>query len=56
MVTDAEELLADLHEQQGYEGGLFKMENDPRITPPGRGCAASPSTSCPSWSTCCAAT
>ena len=36
MVTDAEELLADLHKQQGYEGGLFKMENDPRITPPGR--------------------
>ena len=22
--------------QQGYEGGLFKMENDPRITPPGK--------------------
>ena len=36
MVTNAEELLADLHKQQGYEGGLFKMENDPRITPPGR--------------------
>jgi exopolysaccharide biosynthesis polyprenyl glycosylphosphotransferase len=36
MVTNAEELLADLHKQQGYEGGLFKMENDPRITAPGR--------------------
>ena len=36
MVTNAEELLADLHDQQGYEGGLFKMENDPRITPPGK--------------------
>ncbi len=36
MVTNAEELLADLHKQQGYDGGLFKMENDPRITPPGR--------------------
>jgi lipopolysaccharide/colanic/teichoic acid biosynthesis glycosyltransferase len=36
MVTNAEELLADLHKKQGYEGGLFKMENDPRITPPGR--------------------
>jgi exopolysaccharide biosynthesis polyprenyl glycosylphosphotransferase len=36
MVTNAEELLADLHKQQGYEGGLFKMENDPRITPPGK--------------------
>src|SRR4051794_8512252 len=35
MVTNAEELLADLHKQAGYEGGLFKMEDDPRITPPG---------------------
>ena len=35
MVTNAEELLAELHEQQGYEGGLFKMDNDPRITKPG---------------------
>ena len=36
MVTNAEELLADLHDEEGYEGGLFKMENDPRITGPGR--------------------
>lgn len=36
MVTDAESLLVSLHEEQGYEGGLFKMENDPRITKPGR--------------------
>ncbi|MCW2822635.1 MAG: sugar transferase [Marmoricola sp.] len=36
MVTNAEELLADLHAQQGYSGGLFKMENDPRITGPGK--------------------
>jgi exopolysaccharide biosynthesis polyprenyl glycosylphosphotransferase len=36
MVTNAEELLADLHKAQGYEGGLFKMEDDPRITPPGK--------------------
>ena len=36
MVTNAEELLADLHQQQGYEGGLFKMEDDPRVTPPGK--------------------
>ncbi len=35
MVTNAEELLAELHAKQGYEGGLFKMENDPRITAPG---------------------
>ena len=36
MVTNAEELLADLHAQAGYTGGLFKMENDPRITGPGK--------------------
>jgi exopolysaccharide biosynthesis polyprenyl glycosylphosphotransferase len=36
MVTNAEELLADLHTQQGYTGGLFKMEHDPRITTPGK--------------------
>jgi exopolysaccharide biosynthesis polyprenyl glycosylphosphotransferase len=36
MVTNAEQMLADLHAQQGYDGGLFKMENDPRITGPGR--------------------
>lgn len=35
MVTDAEELLAELHAQQGYAEGLFKMEDDPRITRPG---------------------
>ncbi len=36
MVTNAEELLAELHLKEGYEGGLFKMENDPRITAPGK--------------------
>ena len=36
MVTNAEELLAELHKEQGYESGLFKMENDPRVTGPGR--------------------
>ncbi len=36
MVVDAEALLAKLHAEQGYSGGLFKMENDPRITAPGR--------------------
>jgi exopolysaccharide biosynthesis polyprenyl glycosylphosphotransferase len=36
MVTNAEELLSELHKEQGYEMGLFKMENDPRITTPGR--------------------
>jgi exopolysaccharide biosynthesis polyprenyl glycosylphosphotransferase len=36
MVLDAEERLAELHAKVGYEAGLFKMENDPRITRPGR--------------------
>ena len=36
MVTDAEQRLAALHEEAGYEGGLFKMAEDPRITKPGR--------------------
>jgi exopolysaccharide biosynthesis polyprenyl glycosylphosphotransferase len=36
MVVDAEARLAELHTQIGYEDGLFKMEDDPRITRPGR--------------------
>lgn len=36
MVVDAERVLADLHEETGYAEGLFKMEQDPRITRPGR--------------------
>ena len=36
MVVDAEARLAELHAQVGYEDGLFKMEDDPRITRPGR--------------------
>ncbi|MBB6628533.1 sugar transferase [Nocardioides sp. KIGAM211] len=36
MVTNAEEVLAKLHAEQGYDGeGLFKMKDDPRITRPG---------------------
>jgi lipopolysaccharide/colanic/teichoic acid biosynthesis glycosyltransferase len=35
MVVNAEELLAELHAQAGYAGGLFKMKDDPRITGPG---------------------
>ncbi|WP_435745230.1 sugar transferase [Nocardioides sp. SYSU DS0663] len=35
MVVDAEARLAELHAQQGYQEGLFKMKNDPRITGPG---------------------
>jgi exopolysaccharide biosynthesis polyprenyl glycosylphosphotransferase len=36
MVVDAERVLVDLHEETGYEEGLFKMQQDPRITQPGR--------------------
>ncbi|WP_188111219.1 sugar transferase [Nocardioides antri] len=36
MVPNAEDLLAALHVSTGYDGGLFKMEDDPRITRPGR--------------------
>lgn len=36
MVTNAEELLTELQTSSGYEGGLFKLEDDPRITGPGR--------------------
>jgi exopolysaccharide biosynthesis polyprenyl glycosylphosphotransferase len=36
MVVDAERVLADLHAQTGYQEGLFKMQQDPRITKPGR--------------------
>lgn len=36
MCVDAEERLAQLHAESGHVNGLFKMENDPRITTPGR--------------------
>ena len=36
MVVDAEALLAELHSQAGFEGGLFKLQDDPRITGPGK--------------------
>lgn len=36
MVVDAEARLAALHQETGYDGGLFKMTDDPRITRPGQ--------------------
>jgi lipopolysaccharide/colanic/teichoic acid biosynthesis glycosyltransferase len=36
MVVDAEDRLADLHAAHGYENGLFKVKDDPRVTRPGR--------------------
>jgi len=35
MVVNAEQVLADLHDEVGYNEGLFKMRDDPRITKPG---------------------
>ena len=52
MVVNAEQLLAQLHAEQGYETGLFKMENDPRVTAPGQWLRRSPSTSFRSCGTC----
>lgn len=36
MVPDAEQRLAGLQAETGYVDGLFKLEQDPRITRPGR--------------------
>lgn len=36
MVPDAEERLAQLHQEVGHDSGLFKMREDPRVTKPGR--------------------
>jgi exopolysaccharide biosynthesis polyprenyl glycosylphosphotransferase len=36
MVPDAEAHLAELQQEQSYDGGLFKVPQDPRITPPGQ--------------------
>ena len=36
MRVDAEEIKKDLMEQNTMTGGMFKMENDPRVTPIGR--------------------
>jgi lipopolysaccharide/colanic/teichoic acid biosynthesis glycosyltransferase len=36
MIVDAEAGLPELHEQTSHDGGLFKMEQDPRVTAPGR--------------------
>lgn len=36
MVVDAEARLAELHALIGYDQGLFKMADDPRVTRPGK--------------------
>ena len=52
MVIDAENRKATLIARNEGNGGLFKLRDDPRITPSARSCATSPSTSCRSCSTC----
>ena len=55
MQIDADQRQDGLEELNEADGALFKIREDPRLTPVGGSCAASPSTSFPSWSTCCAA-
>ena len=56
MHVDAEARLEELRHRNEHDGVLFKMRDDPRVTPRrAAGCAATPSTSCRSWSTSCAA-
>ena len=55
MVTNAEQFKHELAAMNEMTGPVFKVSNDPRITPIGRSCASSASMSCPSFSTCCAA-
>ncbi len=53
MVEDADNELANLLGANESDGLLFKMRNDPRITPASAGyCAGSASTNCRSSSTC----
>jgi lipopolysaccharide/colanic/teichoic acid biosynthesis glycosyltransferase len=53
MTVDAEQRLVDLESSNESVGGvLFKLRNDPRVTPVGRSSARPASTSCRSSSTC----
>ncbi len=36
MVVDAESRLPALRDREGHSDGLFKLKDDPRVTPPGR--------------------
>ena len=56
MTVDAEQRLVDLESSNESAGGvLFKLRNDPRVTPLGRSSAEPAWTSCPSSSMCCSA-
>ncbi len=56
MVPDADKLKADLAHMNERKSVLFKITDDPRITPSAASCASTRSTSCPSSTTSCAAT
>ena len=52
MYIDAEKRKAELEDRnERADGLLFKIRDDPRVTPVGRWLRSSPSTSCLSWST-----
>ena len=56
MVTNAEQLKHELAAMNEMSGPVFKVTNDPRVTPHRQdSCASSAWTSCRSSSTCCAA-
>ena len=55
MYQDAEAQQAELEELNEADGAIFKIRDDPRITPVAASCGASRSTSCRSSGTCCAA-
>ncbi|MCE0445531.1 hypothetical protein LT493_12295 [Streptomyces tricolor] len=56
MVVDADRLRDELEASNENDGHMFKMRRDPRVTPWGASCAATPWTSCPSCSTSSSAT
>ena len=57
MVDGADKQVASLLDVNDSVGGvLFKIRDDPRVTASAGSCGSTASTSCPSSSTCCAAT
>ena len=55
MVTNAEQFKHELAAMNEMTGPVFKVTNDPRVTPVGNSSANTASTSCRSSSTSCAA-
>jgi hypothetical protein len=54
MVSDAEQRKHEIESLNEMGGPVFKVTNDPRVTPSGAGCANTASMNCPSSSTSCA--